>query len=602
MRLKIIRRVLVATVCVFATMLAPAVANAAILTVNDDTTGPGPAGATCGAPGFATISAAVTAAAPGDTILVCAGTYNTVNVNKTLTILGAQAGVDARTRSVDTALESVVTGAGLNGGGINITANAVLLDGFTVENTDPTVLGGYGITTSAANSGQQILNNRVRLNVVGVYLNNAATSETLLRHNFFDSNNAAGSSSGDAIYSDNGTSNVRIDQNRFSGHSSAAMVLNAATGGTGITITGNQLVNDNTIVLFNTTTVVVQGNTSTNSPGSGVLVGGGVNGITVGGNRIVNAAGSAVAVADFGFGPNSGISISGNTLVNNLRAIRLAPASVSDTVEAHFNRIAGNTTGVVNAAGPGGALNAENNWWGCNAGPNQLGCDTTTGDVDSDPWLQLRASADQAKNACTNAKVTADLLRNSNGQTPTPNLFPNGTEIRFGTTSGSIETPKPTTGAVAETTLTAAAQPANAMVTATLDNQTEATSVTFDTALDSPVVSAKKVQRQRGSKIKVKTKVGAAEAISANVTGKIKVKKKSYKLKEVNATVGAGGLVTLTLKPVKKSARKKIAAALKKKKKVRALLQVNLTDSGCTRNTFSKNVRVKLKAKKKKKK
>src|SRR5438270_68060 len=51
-------------------------------------------------PAYVTITAAIAAANPGDTIKVCPGLYNEqVMVNKdNLTLLGAQAGVDARTR------------------------------------------------------------------------------------------------------------------------------------------------------------------------------------------------------------------------------------------------------------------------------------------------------------------------------------------------------------------------------------------------------------------------------------------------------------------------------------------------------------------------
>src|SRR5260370_41312325 len=57
---------------------------------------------------YSTISAAVAAASPGDTIQVCPGTYpELVNIFKTLTILGNQAGVDARTRVVPVTSESV---------------------------------------------------------------------------------------------------------------------------------------------------------------------------------------------------------------------------------------------------------------------------------------------------------------------------------------------------------------------------------------------------------------------------------------------------------------------------------------------------------------
>src|SRR6266699_2723212 len=49
----------------------------------------------CPTAGYTTIQAAINAATPNDVILVCAGTYpelltGTLNINKTLTLLGAQ--------------------------------------------------------------------------------------------------------------------------------------------------------------------------------------------------------------------------------------------------------------------------------------------------------------------------------------------------------------------------------------------------------------------------------------------------------------------------------------------------------------------------------
>lgn len=41
----------------------------------------------------------------------------------------------------------------------------------------------------------------------------------------------------------------------------------------------------------------------------------------------------------------------------------------------------------VDSAASGDTVLAENNWWGCNNGPSQTGCDSTLGLVDFSPWL-----------------------------------------------------------------------------------------------------------------------------------------------------------------------------------------------------------------------
>ncbi len=83
---------------------------------------------------FVTIQSAVDAATAGDTILVLAGSYNeVVAVNKQLTILGNQAGVDGDDAGRGTD-ESVVDG------GFNVTANGVTFDGLMIK--DGTNIGG----------------------------------------------------------------------------------------------------------------------------------------------------------------------------------------------------------------------------------------------------------------------------------------------------------------------------------------------------------------------------------------------------------------------------------------------------------------------------
>ena len=153
---------------------------------------------------FSSIQAAVNAASPGDTINVAAGTYTEmVQVTKTVLLKGAQAGVDARTRS--SVSESILNHPD---GSIQIEADNVVVDGFTVQgatndpNTVITALGA-GIWTnpgfSTTQGGHQILNNIIKDNILGLYLNNTGTLQTKVQFNLFQNNNFPGPASGDAI-------------------------------------------------------------------------------------------------------------------------------------------------------------------------------------------------------------------------------------------------------------------------------------------------------------------------------------------------------------------------------------------------------------------
>jgi parallel beta-helix repeat protein len=79
----------------------------------------GGAGTSCATAAYSAINAAVTAAAAGDTVVVCAGTYKEdVAVSKALTLSGQAAIIDA------TGLDN----------GVKISASNVTVTGFTVEN------------------------------------------------------------------------------------------------------------------------------------------------------------------------------------------------------------------------------------------------------------------------------------------------------------------------------------------------------------------------------------------------------------------------------------------------------------------------------------
>jgi hypothetical protein len=117
----------------------------------------------------ATISGAVAAAAPGDTIRVCPGTYaEHVVVTKPLTLRGARAGQIYAARTFGAPSESTVSGS------FTVQAPRVTIDGFSLSN----LAGALGIVVKTAGDEARIANNIISGigsvtqtgNVTGVYL------------------------------------------------------------------------------------------------------------------------------------------------------------------------------------------------------------------------------------------------------------------------------------------------------------------------------------------------------------------------------------------------------------------------------------------------
>ncbi len=310
-----------------------------------------------------TLQEAINRASAGDTINVEAGIYpyaGVVNVNKTLTLKGAQAGVDAYSRFE---LESILE----NSGGLYVTANDVIIDGFLVQNSTSPAFTGYGIAMGAGTSGAHVINNIIQNNIVGLGLaNNPAGNQAVVQHNVFRNNTQPGPASGHAIYTDEyvagyglGLDDVLIDDNHFENDNGAV----TGTWDIGISNTGP--------VAF--TNIQIQYNTSVSfSLSSRGMYFYNTDSSTIKANNIRNKTNYAIGF----FGGDDGITIQCNTILESNRGIYVADASIglNSNITANDNNIAGNAIAgleVVSGTYTGGfgSLNAENNWWGSSSGP-----------------------------------------------------------------------------------------------------------------------------------------------------------------------------------------------------------------------------------------
>src|SRR2546425_8006041 len=157
-------------------------------------------GPTCNVPAdYSTIQDAVNF--PGClTIIVAPGTYpdlapGPLTTFRTVTLLGAQSGTDARNPR---GAESIIT----DPQGTSVSASNVIIDGFTVQNSTNGAFTGYGIWLNPTVSGTQILNNIIQDNIAGIGLANGSGAQAVIRHNLIQNNNVPGPAFGQGIYTD----------------------------------------------------------------------------------------------------------------------------------------------------------------------------------------------------------------------------------------------------------------------------------------------------------------------------------------------------------------------------------------------------------------
>jgi parallel beta-helix repeat protein len=358
-------------------------ANRYVAPGGSDTTDCSNSGSPC-----ATIQYAVDQSLSGDIINVEAGTYsessNLLVVDKTLTLLGAQAGVDARNPRGP---ESIIS----NSSGSWVTASTVVIDGFTIQDSSLQAFTGYGIWLDPAIDGTQILNNIFQNNVAGLGLSNGGASQALIKHNLFQNNNlGTGAAFGSGIYTDEfvggAVSNVLIDENKFVDNNNAGVAFSsqdATQSSSNITITNNEFDScGRGIYFYNTGSSTVTDNTITNS-------------------TVPTDGGTSVGIGVFG--GVSDLSILRNNIETGaLRGIRIGlftePPVSNANVIIHLNNIFGFVSAglfVDDPALTGPVDFATCNYWGCACGPTHPDNPGGTGDViagnvvgaNFDPWL-----------------------------------------------------------------------------------------------------------------------------------------------------------------------------------------------------------------------
>ncbi len=375
---------------------------------------------------FATISAAVAAANPGDLIQVAPGTYNEdVVIPKTLSLLGANKG----TTIINAAGKAnAIYIDGLDHPGLN----SVVVDNFTLENANFEGL-------LATNASQLYITNNIVINNdkslvpatpacpgipafetgeafdcgEGIHLSGVSYSfvfDNVLRDN----------AGGILLSDDTGLTTGNIIANNLAqdnpfdcgivmaSHPPAAITgARAPFGVTWNTITQNASIHNGTaeegagagVGIF---TFLPGGTVAHNTVSYNRLLNNGLPGVAIHGhspledlsdNKIIGntISGNGADTEDaetpgptginvFGVSPVSNLVISQNTISNE--AVDVAVNTPTVTV-MHNNNLLGQGVGVLGKT----YVNATFNYWGCPTGPNTPGCTTTVGAVTAVPFL-----------------------------------------------------------------------------------------------------------------------------------------------------------------------------------------------------------------------
>jgi CSLREA domain-containing protein len=246
---------------------------------------------------------------------------------------------------------------------------------------------------------------------------------------------------------------------------------------------------------LNMTGSEVSGNTATNGAGGGISY----DGSAFGGSRTLSITTSKLSGnhANSGtFGSGGGIWAGGNAnksitktaiTTNHAGAHGGGVFNGSGSLTLNYNAIVGNTSsgappssGIRNNTG---AINADNNWWGCNAGPSMSPCDRAAGTfVSLAAWLQLHHTATPGTvNVNQSTTLQADFFTNNlnTGINAADLVALNGRAVTFNNeVLGMISGEDATINAgKANATYTAGGLAGNGSAQATVDTETQTASI-----------------------------------------------------------------------------------------------------------------------------
>lgn len=399
-----------------------------------------------------TIQHAVDVACTGDTVNVAAGTYTgQVTVGKSLTVIGA--GTSSTTIQAPATLAPDASGAKnivtISGASANVELSAL-----TVAGPGPGTCGSITTGIFVRDGAHANIHDAAVADIADAPLSGCQNGVGILvgRASFVTSGIAtitntvvSGYQKGGIVISNSG-SNATVSGNTITGVGATTMIAQngvQVSGGATATVSGNTIsgnecdhstcgpdyVNDYQsagILLISpaTGTVISANDISNNDIGiynsadgstieSNALTGNRYEGIfldqgdaTVRFNGVQGGNIAVIAVSFTGNSENSAGTLTCNRISDATTGIDLYDQDTNDqvvpTITASSNVISSNGVGLDGTAvSAGPSLNAQNNYWGCSAGPGTAGCDTVQGNVSFTPFASTAP-------ACVYCSVDSD--------------------------------------------------------------------------------------------------------------------------------------------------------------------------------------------------